>query len=260
MLASRLAVEWSTSHAEAVHIALSGRPDDLRRPYVKINLKVLTYLLDRYGHDPNIDRTSLTEDRSRGPSATIEVDEIGICLGLPKRPLRTSSETKGALLGIAEAAGDAIDPVPDYDDLITDEEIAREERNAAILKALALYAFLFFTAILVIAILVGYVIHATAGRPGSIPGKPGTEMVPGPLQPGLLDTDVPGPANDAKAEMDYTAAYDLLINKKDQAGARPLFMQCVNLYSQCDYMNTPVPPGGKTRLEVIKRLLRAIGP
>ena len=57
----------------------------------------------------------------------------------------------------------------------------------------------------------------------------------------------------------YEEGYNLLIKKRDQAGAALKFKECLHKYSDTRYMKSKVPPSNKTRIEIINGLLRAIG-
>ena len=79
------------------------------------------------------------------------------------------------------------------------------------------------------------------------------------LDPGPLHEYKPTQAEEAMAKKLYEEGYVLLIKKRDQAGAARKYRELLDKYGHTRYMNTPLPPGNKTRIEYMRRQLIAIG-
>ena len=225
--ASRLARQWH-SHAEAMHIALSRRPDDTRVAYLKINMKILSYLLKRYRDDPDLDRDAVSGDvgenpGSRGPA-------IEICDTL--RPVRTSAEIGVVLDRISRAA----EGLQDFGD---DEEPADggdPKRRAGFFRSAVLLVILSWV------LLCWYV---------TSPDLRGTGAP-------AASSNLPPSSEDERAMRMYHTAYGLLVEQRDQVAAARIFRQCLDRYSHTRYMNETVAPHNMTRIQVIERLIEAI--
>ena len=64
---------------------------------------------------------------------------------------------------------------------------------------------------------------------------------------------------DAMVQRLYTEGYAALVKRRDQKQAFFLFRLAIEDFGHTRYMKTSVPPGNKTRTEIITSLLRALG-
>ena len=224
--ASELAREWVT-HAEASRIALSRRPDDVRSPYLLINLKVLKYLLERYGREAGLDKEVVPEPARLG---------IQTMAGIPESPRapRGASDIAGLLEGIATAAegqGDYGMDDPSHD--------PPEYR--------------WFPRMLVVLLILLGAAALGSGVAGVI------DEFSNPRPPTGMTCTIPAGPDVARAQAMYEKGHRLVRQNKG-AEAKGVFERCIFHYGDTRYMNLRLPPSGKTRLEIIQDLLRRSGP
>ena len=63
-------------------------------------------------------------------------------------------------------------------------------------------------------------------------------------------------ADEMKVKKLYEEGYELLVKKRDHAGAARKFRECMEKYSGTEYMTKKIPPGNKTRTTIIEGLLK----
>ena len=93
-----------------------------------------------------------------------------------------------------------------------------------------------------------------------IPAHVSRPLKAGDSAPKPLVVTSPSQEEETQAKKLYEEGYELLIHKGDKEGATLKFKECLEKYSETRFLKTPVPPSNKTRIEIIKRLLRPITP